>query len=290
MALTLNNRAGSDAQVVWGMGDSITEGGAAMGESPGEWGYLNAPGGFFDQLTPLFAAKTGPVAAQRQATQSGTLSRSGVGFPGSIAPVSCKPATFSFKGMGGSQAVNVTNWQAGHPEQINDAFWAPFAPPKNATLVVVEWAINDYVEIQLGLYPPSTQLAAYGAILDRIHRDNPLAMVLCMGCLFINQAWSSSGGNHFTGQPSIPGSNPFDLTNSVDTNIAIACAARPGWTEYVSQLDWTLAYTVATTVEPGPNPGAGWPGNLSMNGLHPTLLCQQLMGTHMIAHLNIVTT
>jgi hypothetical protein len=204
-----------------------------------------------------------------------------------------RPTTFGFHGLGGSSIQSITNWtgfNSGHPEQINAAKWAAFAPPQAPTLLIVNWAINDAVNYYTGVESVTDHSQAVNAFLDFVHLTYPLTQVLWLGCLFINQAYSSSGGNHFTGQASLPGSNPFDLTNPIDSNIAAACAARPGWTEYCSQLDWTLAWTVAHWAEPGPSPGAGWPGDLSMNGLHPTLLCQQMMGTHMLSHLNIVTT
>jgi hypothetical protein len=298
LALTQNNRAGSDALFWWGVGDSIWEGGKGSGglsESPGLWGALDAPGGLFDQATPLLAAKTGaPLVARVGSPIGGTGSAKvlSVGYGYSI-PSILKPATFGFHGLGGSSIQSITNWtgfNTGHPEQINAAKWAPFAPPQAPTLFLVNWAINDAINFYGGVESANDHQLAVNAFLDFIHVTYPLAQVLWLGCLFINQSWASVGGNHFTGQLTLPGSNPFDLTNPIDVNIAAACAARPGWAEYCPQLDWTLAWTVAHWAEPGPSPGAGWPGDLSMNGLHPTLLCQQLMGQHMLAHLNIVTT
>ncbi len=288
--LTLNNRAGSDALRIKVIGDSITlTPGDPGNTSPGLWGWADAPGGLYDQLTPILAAKTGPSVISRAGIPSGN-GRAVNLSPGRAfsVPSTLKPAQLSIYGLGGSTVLYTTQWPS-RPDLINEAQYAQFVSAP-ADLFIVQWAINDIVLIAQGTSTPSDHLIAYGTMLDRLHRDYPSAQVLCMGCLFISEQWSSSGGNHYTGSGAsynFPSLNPFNNNNQVDTNIRTCVAARPGWTEYCDLITTMLAYDVANSTEPGPTNGIGL---LSMNGLHPLLLGQQKMGQVVLSHLNIVTT
>lgn len=287
MALTLNNRAGSDALKIKVIGDSISlTPGDPGNTSPGLWGWADAPGGLYEQLRPILAAKTGPSVTTRSGIVTGQRA-SNNGFPGYVIPSVLKPAQLSIYGLGGSTVLYVTQWPS-RPDLINEAQYAQFVSAP-ADLFIVQWAINDIVLIAQGTSTPSDHLTAYGTMLDRIHKDYPNALVLCMGCLFISEQWSSSGGNHYTGSGAgynFPGLNPFSNTNTVDSNIRTCAATRP-WMEYCDLISTMLAYDVANTTEPGPTGGIGM---LSMNGLHPLVLGQQKMGQVVLSHLNIVTT
>lgn len=279
-----------DALRVRTVGDSITLTPGIASTSPGPWGWADAPGGFYQTIMPQLAAKTGPDTSLRLATASGSIA---VAQPGSYLsrpqPTLLKPAVLSAHGIGGSSVIGISQWPS-RPDLIQDSYWLEFFPTP-AELFIVQWAINDLVLITMGTATAADHLTAYGALLDRINLNYPNAAVLCMGCLFISDEWGSSGGNHYTGSGagySFPSLNPFNNNNQVDTNIRAAIAARPGRKlEYCDQISNALAYVVAHSTEPGP---VGGIGVLSMNGLHPLLVCQQLMGTWVSAHLNFVTT
>jgi hypothetical protein len=287
--ITINNRAGSPAVRIRWVGDSIVDGlPGSPASSEGNWGTPDVPGGFTDTVTAMLSAKTGPAAIYNQGVVV-PVTGSKVIVAGSLAsaqPIPTGPASIIKHGQGGSAVFDgslTTNGQ-----------WSTFFGTLPPDLIIIAWAINDYTAIYNSTYTAATHLSGYNKILDKIHADWPSAQVLCLGCLFVSEEWSSSlvGGAGYTGSgagyhfPPLDGT-PFNNNNIVDQNIRSAVSGR-SYCEYVDQVSNAFAYDQAHTTEPGPPGGVGV---LSLNGLHPKTLCQQLVGNvWLMSHLNFVTT
>lgn len=224
-------------------GDSITAGG---------WDVV--AGGLKDQMAYArkiasagAGAQTGTPGANRAILQSGAR-------PGIV--VSSAPLlTHTSFGIPGSTIASMTAAYA--------SFITAFLP---LNILVLEEGVNDFAT------DPATFAAAYAAFLDRVHGDAPNAKILCLGIFMAGGEQWLTGPNRF--------SAGLALTHPIEAAIAASCAARPSFTEYASQCDWTLAYEVANNT---PSPGL-FTGVLCVDDKHPNPLGQGLMGTHAMSH------
>lgn len=222
--------------------------------------WYAAAGGLRDQMNAaarlvpnaggaVYSAAAGPAAAQLQLGATRSL----------VVPGPASAPVINVSAVGGN-SYRISDINANYATFITPYLPIPF--------LFLECSVNDIV---MGT-DPATHLATYGAFLDRVKGDSPAVQILCMGALCNGEQWLTGPNRYSSG---------LALTHPIEQNIAACCAARPGWTEYAPQCDWSLAYQVANNT---PSPGVN-SGILTLDGVHPNTTGQVLMGTHAMDHL-----
>lgn len=243
--MSLNVRWGS--RPLW-IGNSITV-----------QGYFLAAGGLLDQMNA--AAKLVPRVggSAHGATFTGPKGVV-VGNAGIVsAAPECAPVINQVNQGGNSFTIELINANY-------STFVTQFLP---LDLVILECVVNNQFT------DPAMHFTDYSAFLDRLRSDGA-KQVLCLGAFlfqFTGEQWTAGTPNTFN--------SGLTATHPIEANVAAACAARPGWTEYCPLWDTVLAYEVAHNT---PAPGVV-SGILSLDGVHPNSTGQVLMGTTAMSHL-----